>query len=315
MTTAVWTPTPTCGPHCLRGDESRTVGFGVQAARLVSLLTVVLAAAAMMPLLPLLPARLRARPVRACARGVLRALGIRLTVRGRLPKRKALVAANHVSWLDIVVILAAGQSRLVAKSEVGRWPLVGQIATHTGAFFLDRSRPKTLPAAVDTVRAALSAGDVVTVFPEGTTSCGEGAGGFRPAFFQAVVDSGARVVPLTLSFRAGGQPTTKPAFIGDDTLVDSMRRVLALRGLTIGLTFGTAVHPGPAASRRTLARITGRAVGCVPLEPVWRLATTLSFPGGPATATVAKTAPAPAPPPAAPSAPGPAPVAGLADAA
>ena len=301
MTSAVWTPTSTCGPHCLRGDEPRTVGFGVQAARLLRLLTVVLAAAAMMPLLPLWPARLRARSVRACARGILHALGIRLTVRGRLPEHKALVAANHVSWLDIVVILAAGESRLVAKSEVGRWPLVGQIATHTGAFFLDRSRPKTLPAAVGTVRAALSAGDVVTLFPEGTTSCGEGAGGFRPAFFQAVIDSGACVVPLTLSFRAGGQPTTKPAFIGDDTLIDSICRVLALRGLTIGLTFGTAIHPGPAASRRTLARITGRAVGCIPPEPIWPLVVALPSPGGPA--------------PAAPSAPAQAPVTGLADAA
>jgi hypothetical protein len=144
---------------------------------------------------------------------------------------------------------------------------------------------------VDSVRAALAAGDVVTVFPEGTTSCGEGAGEFRPAFFQAVVDSRACAVPLTLTFRADGQQTTWPAFIGDDTLVDSMRRALALRGLTIGLTFGTAIHPGPAASRRTLARIAGKAVGCLAPEPVWPLATTLTFP-------VPTVAPAPAPGPA-----------------
>jgi 1-acyl-sn-glycerol-3-phosphate acyltransferase len=114
---------------------------------------------------------------------------------------------------------------------------------------------------VDSVRTALASGHVVAVFPEGTTSCGEGAGGFRPAFFQAAVDSRACVVPLTLTFRAGGEPTTQPAFIGADTLVESMRRVVALRGLTIGLCVGTAIHPGPAASRRTLARIAAKAVG------------------------------------------------------
>jgi 1-acyl-sn-glycerol-3-phosphate acyltransferase len=277
MSAAVWLPTSTCGVHCLRGDAAPAVGRGIRTARLLSVLGIVLGAAAAVPVLPLLPRRWRAGVVRACALAVLRALGIRLAVRGRPPARRALVVANHVSWLDIVVILAACGSRLVAKSEVRDWPVVGRIAGHTGAFFLDRGRPRTLPSTVDSVAAALAAGAVVTVFPEGTTSCGEGAGAFRPAFFQAVVDSGACVVPLTLTFRAAGEPTTQPAFIGEETLIESMHRVLALRGLTIGLTFGTAIHPGPAASRRTLARIAGRAVGCIP-EPAQPLATTLAFP-------------------------------------
>jgi 1-acyl-sn-glycerol-3-phosphate acyltransferase len=278
MSVAVWTPTSTCGVHCLRDDEAPVVGRGVRTARLVGLLGVMLGAVALIPVLPALPRGWRAAVLRGVARGVLRSLGIRLTVRGRLPGHKALVVANHVSWLDIVVILAAGRSRLVAKSEVRDWPVVGRIATFTGAFFLDRARPRALPSTVDSVRAALADGDVVTVFPEGTTSCGEGAGAFRPAFFQAVVDSGASIVPLTLSFRAAGRATTQPSFIGEDTVLDSMKRVLALRGLTIGLSFGAAIHPGPAATRRTLARIAGNAVGCFAPEPVRQLATTLTFP-------------------------------------
>jgi 1-acyl-sn-glycerol-3-phosphate acyltransferase len=268
------------------------VGRLVQIVRLVGVVAVVLGAAVLLPVLLLLPGRWRTVPVRVCAQWVLRTLGIRLTTRGRLPKHRALVVANHISWLDIVVILAVGPARLVAKSEVRNWPVVGLIAACTGAFFLDRSRLRTLPAAVDDVRAALVGGDVVVIFPEGTTSCGEGAGAFRPAFFQAVVDSDACVVPLTLSFRTGRVPTTQPAFIGDDTLLDSMRRVLALRGLTIGLAFGTVIYPGPAASRRTLARIAGKAVGSLSPEPVWPLATTLAFPVAPAAAVPAALGPA-----------------------
>jgi 1-acyl-sn-glycerol-3-phosphate acyltransferase len=277
MTAAVWTPTSNCGAHCLRGDQAPLVGRAVRTARLAALLAVMLGAAALIAVLPLLPRGARAAALRRFARAVLRVLGIRLTVRGRLPGERALVVSNHVSWLDIIVILAAGRSRLVAKSEVRDWPVVGRLAAGTGAFFLDRSRPKALLSTVDSVRAALAAGDVVTVFPEGTTSCGEGAGTFRPAFFQAVVDSGASVVPLTLSFRAAGEPTTRPAFIGDDTLLESMRRVLALRGLTIRLSFGAVIHPGPAASRRTLARIAARAVG-LPARTVAPVATTIPFP-------------------------------------
>jgi 1-acyl-sn-glycerol-3-phosphate acyltransferase len=261
MTAAVWTPVSACGPQCLRDGGTPAAGPGLRAMRIAALAAVLSGAVALLPVLPLLPVRWRAALVRGCARNVLRALGIRWKVRGRLPARRALVVANHVSWLDIVVLLAVGGSRMVAKSEVRAWPVVGRIAAYTGAFFLDRSRPRALPSTVDSVRAALVGGDVVSVFPEGTTSCGEGAGAFRPAFFQAALDARACVVPLTLRFTAAGEPTTQPAFIGADTLMDSMSRVLAVRGLTVGLTIGTAIHPGPAASRRTLAKIAARAVG------------------------------------------------------
>src|SRR5881394_1286114 len=105
MSVAGWTPMSGCGAHCLRGDQAPGVGLAVRVGRLVALLVVVLGAAVVSPVLPLLPYRWRA-------------LGIRWRVRGRLPAHKALVVANHVSWLDIVVILAAGGARLVAKSEV-----------------------------------------------------------------------------------------------------------------------------------------------------------------------------------------------------
>src|SRR5207247_5085729 len=96
--------------------------------------------------------------------------------------------------------------------------------------------------------------------PGGTTSCGEGAGGFRPAFFQAAIDAHTPVVPVTLRFVAAGEPTAQPAFVGAETLLGSMRRVLGMRGLTVVVQVGTAIHPGPAASRRTLARIAEEAV-------------------------------------------------------
>jgi 1-acyl-sn-glycerol-3-phosphate acyltransferase len=256
----MWVPTSGCGAHCLRGDEVSVAGPVRRAARIAGLAGVV----AMSPALLLVPRAGRERVLRGLARATLRALGVRWSARGRLPRRHALVVANHISWLDIVVLLASGRCRPVAKEEVRDWPLVGRIAASVGAVFLDRTRPRTLPGTVGEVRDALAAGAVVAVFPEGTTSCGEGVGGFRPAFFQAAVDAGAPVVPVTLRFQAGGSPTAQPAFIGEESLLASLRRVLAMRGLQVGVRVGTAIHPGPAASRRTLARIAGAAVGCLP---------------------------------------------------
>jgi 1-acyl-sn-glycerol-3-phosphate acyltransferase len=275
----LWQPSSACGPHCLADDEPfAAVGRARRAGRLAAVTGVMVVAAALLPILPLLPAGRRARLIRGCARGVLRALGIRVIHRGGLPTRRAvpavsdatgrpspggaLLVSNHVSWLDIVVLLATERTRLVAKREVGQWPVIGRIARYAGTIFVDRARPRTLPAVVDEVRSALAAGAVVAVFPEGTTSCGRAIGRFRPAFFQAAVDAGAAVVPVTLRFDVPGVGrTSAAAFIGDETVLDSIRRILRLPGLRISLACGAAIHPASGATRRSLARVAATAVG------------------------------------------------------
>jgi 1-acyl-sn-glycerol-3-phosphate acyltransferase len=263
----LWQPRSGCGHHCIADDEpAPRVGWPLRIGRLAAVAGVMLAAGASLPVLSLLPAGPRGRLVRRFARGVLRALGIRLERRGAMTDRPVaggtLVVMNHVSWLDIVVLLAVGRSRLVAKTEVRGWPVVGQVAARIDTIFVDRSRPRCLPGTVGEVRAALAAGQAVTVFPEGTTSCGRTVRRFRPAFFQAAVDTGARVAPLTVRFRlAGAGRTSAAAFIGEDTLLTSVGRIIGLRGLIIGLHYGATIHPVPGATRRELARIAGAAVG------------------------------------------------------
>jgi 1-acyl-sn-glycerol-3-phosphate acyltransferase len=208
----------------------------------------------LVPVLAVLRGSARARTVRALARALLAALGVRMGVRGRSPRPGSLLVANHVSWLDVVVLAAAAPARLVAKHEVRAWAGVGALAAAAGTIFVDRSRPKALPGTVAEVAAALRAGTTVAVFPEGTTYCGAAQGPFRPAMFQAAVDAGAPVVPLTVSYAAGGRPTRATAFLGEDTLWTSVRRVCALRDVTVTLTGSPALHPVPGADRRALAR-------------------------------------------------------------
>jgi 1-acyl-sn-glycerol-3-phosphate acyltransferase len=184
------------------------------------------------------------------ARALLRVLGIRLRVTGADMASGALLVGNHVSWLDIVVMVALsgprGRLRMVAKTEVGGWPVIGRIARRQRTIFVDRSRPRSLPGTVAQVAAALREGHTVQVFPEGTTTCGPHPAPWRAAFLQAAVDAGAPVQSITLRY-------THPAagFVGDDTLVDSLRRVLAARGLSVAVLLGV---PRPAdAPRRELA--------------------------------------------------------------
>ncbi|MEV6799930.1 lysophospholipid acyltransferase family protein [Micromonospora rifamycinica] len=277
MSAELWRPTAGCGPACLPGARRAQVSPARRAARLLGVLGMVLVGAGVVVLLPVLPAAERAAAVRGWARGTAGALGVRLAVRGRLPRRRALLVANHVSWLDILAVLAVAPARLLAKREVRRWPVLGLLARAGGALFVDRSRPRDLPHTVARIAATLRAGHPVAVFPEGTTWCGVAPSascrprrGFRPAVFQAAIDAGAPVVPLRISYRsaATGAATTTAAFLGDETLWRSVRRVLAARDLVVDVAVTAALHPAPGADRRLLARTAESAVHLLPPRPV-----------------------------------------------
>jgi len=266
-----WLPRSTCGTGCLPSAGSvPRVSAGVAVLRTAAVLGVLAVAGGALCVLPLLPQRRRVRVVRSFARAVLWALGVRRVVAGRLPRHGgALVVANHVSWMDILVLLAYAPVRLLAKADVRRWPVVGPLAAGCGTVFIDRDRPRTLPATVGEVAAALRSGAVVAVFPEGTTWCGRSGGPFRPAMFQAAIDAGAPVVPVTLRFLLGSTPTTVAAFVGEETLLASFRRVVAVRGLQVRLSVHPALHPAAGASRRGLARTAASAVAVRPPEPAY----------------------------------------------
>jgi 1-acyl-sn-glycerol-3-phosphate acyltransferase len=270
------------------------VGPVTATVRLAAVVAVLLSGVLLVPVLVVLRGRARAVTVRALARALLTALGARLVLRGRLPRRGSLLVANHVSWLDVVVLAAVAPTRLVAKSDVRSWPGLGALAAASGTIFVDRARPKALPGTVAEVADALRAGTSVTVFPEGTTYCGADQGPFRPAMFQAAVDTGAPVVPMTVSYQAGGLETRATAFLGEDTLWTSVRRVCGLRGVTVSLVTSPALHPAPGADRRLLARAAQSSVRLTALPT--------SAPAAPSPA--ARVAPAPSP--AAPVAPAPA---------
>jgi len=244
----MWQPVSGCGDQCRDGADPRAVR-GLAALRMVTLAGVLIGGFLLVPLL-------RGTALRSLARTMLAVLGIKLVTQGQALRPGSLLAANHVSWLDILVLLAVAPVRLVAKGEVGAWPGIGALAGLSGAIFIDRSRPKALPATVAEVTAALRAGRTVAAFPEGTTFCGANRGRFRPALFQAAIDAGAPVVPASICY-----DTTAAAFIGDDTLWDSIRRVAALRSLTVTLVTAPALRPTVDADRRTLARAAQSSLG------------------------------------------------------
>jgi 1-acyl-sn-glycerol-3-phosphate acyltransferase len=260
-----WMPTSPCGPDCLTGDEPKVTRFRA-GWRLVQAAAVLFAALLFAPLMPIAGRRGRARLVRWFFSSMLRAFGIRLAVFNAdrlrpVPGRGVLVVNNHISWLDIVAVNAVQPMRAQAKSEVGSWPVLGRLANAAGTVYVDRERLRLLPSAVAELASALRSGSMVNSTPEGTSWCGLASGRFHTAPFQAAIDADVPVVPVALRFRmSDGRETTAPAFIGDETLIDSLRRTARLRGLVMELHVLPEIPAGTTSDRRTLATLAEAAI-------------------------------------------------------
>ena len=166
--------------------------------------------------------------------------------------------------LDLIVLGAIQPLRMVAKSEVRGWPVIGLLAHRAGTIFVDRERLSTLPAMVAAVAGALAGGAAVGVFPEGTTWCGVARGRFRPAVFQAAVDTVTPVRPVAVRYRLGAAgPTTVAAFVGSATLWEDLVRVASLHRLVAEVHLLPPLLPAPATTRRALATQAETAVTAV----------------------------------------------------
>jgi len=176
--------------------------------------------------------------VQQWAQGVLRIMGIGLQVHGRAHTGPVLLVANHISWLDIVVMLAAQYCRFVAKSELKAWPLVGPLATAAGTLYIERASSRDALRVVHHMAERLQAGDVLAVFPEGTTGDGVHVLPFHANLLQAAIAAQAPAQAVGLRFvDAWGQPSFAPCYIGDDTFLGSVWRTLCARGLVVHVAF------------------------------------------------------------------------------
>ena len=168
--------------------------------------------------------------VTSWARRALDILNVRIVWQGNAPPgavTSTLFVCNHVSWLDILALLAVRPMRFVAKSEVRSWPMIGWMAMKTGTLFLRRNECRHLAQVKRTIESALAHGGCIATFPEATTTDGITVRPFHSGLFESAVVSGATVWPVALRYyHSDGSLSKEAAFIGDQSLISSLRRIL-----------------------------------------------------------------------------------------
>ena len=197
----------------------------------------------------------RQRHIKAWSAQLLRVLGIELQVRGTAVAGPRLLVANHVSWLDISAVHALiPEARFVSKADIKTWPLIGKLVDGAGTLYIERSSKRDALRVVHQTAEALSAGDTVAFFPEGTTGPGPTLLPFHGNLLQAAIKTQTPVQPVVLRFHQPGQRFSPAAeFIGDMTLVQSLWRILCAGGLGVELRLLESVPTTPASDRRALA--------------------------------------------------------------
>jgi 1-acyl-sn-glycerol-3-phosphate acyltransferase len=220
---------------------------------------------------PRVPAARRRALVGWWSAKLLRIAGVSLRVEGTPPtatESGAMIAANHVSWLDVFAISSVRPTRFIAKSEIRDWPLVGWIADRAGTLFIRRETRRDTARISERVHAALAQGDCVGLFPEGTTSWGDQVRKFHTSLFEPAVANAAHVHPCAIRYEeADGTLCREMAYAGDLTFPQSFRRVLRARDVTVRLIFAPAIET-QGRPRREIAPLAqdtvARLLGLVP---------------------------------------------------
>jgi len=195
------------------------------------------------------------------SRRLLAILGVRLQADPGAVAPRGLVVANHVSWLDVMVLRALSPAAFVAKDELRRWPALGWLFARGGALYLKRGSPRAAWRLNRVIAATLASGGPVVIFPEGTTSDGTRLLRFYPALFQPAVDGVRPVQPIALAYEDGaGAPSAAAAYTGDTGFWGSLTAIAAQPCIVVRVRFPLPLDAARL-TRRELARDAHQAIG------------------------------------------------------
>jgi len=173
-------------------------------------------------------------------RGLVPLMGFAMRVRGTPPPQGVLVAPNHTSYADIAVATAALRTFVLAKTEIGGWPLLGWVTKRSLHPFTSRLVGRDL---VDTIRAVgerLSAGMSVCAFLEGTTTGGDRVLKFMASLVEPALQASVPVVPVAIRWSVANPKLSvrdDVAYWRDDVFGPHAWRFLGLRGIEVDVTF------------------------------------------------------------------------------
>lgn len=197
--------------------------------------------------------RLSHAAVRGFMGGLAWVFGLRVRREGVPQQGGVLFVANHVSWMDIVVLHSQQMMGFIAKSEIRGWPLVGWLAMQGESIFLQRGNGDSLGRVVVEMAQRLRAGRAVAAFPEGGTRNGRALCTFHARIFAAAVEAAAPVQPVAIGYGPRASAQTRIAFAPRERFVGNFIRLLGEPAREVHVRFLDPIPPHTHDGRRSIA--------------------------------------------------------------
>lgn len=195
--------------------------------------------------------RARAEWVHRKAIRLARLLHLQVSVEGVVP-RSGLLVANHLSYIDVVVLATLRPFVFVCKSDVRHWPFLGEVVAHGGTIFVERERRCDVLRVASEMSEAIQLGLPVVVFPEGTSSDGTRVLPFHASLLASAASLQAEATPAALRYGEGdGRGGGEVAYWGNMTFGTHLLRLMGLTHIPARVQFGEPLFGD---DRRDLAR-------------------------------------------------------------
>lgn len=196
-----------------------------------------------------------------------RLLGLRVRVHGEIAReRPLLIAANHISWTDIMVLGSLADVHFIAKSEVAGWPVLGTFSRLQRSVYVERERPRKAGEQAGAIATRLTDGAPMVLFAEGTTSDGNKMLPFKSTLFaaaqMALRENGGTVTiqPVAIAYTRlhgmamGRRERVHAAWIGDQPLLPHLRMLLREGAIDLEVHFGAPIEFAAGGDRKRIAR-------------------------------------------------------------
>ena len=169
---------------------------------------------------------------------IVRIVGGQVTTYGEPAPAGSLLAANHVSWLDIALLGGQTEVTFLSKSEVKSWPVIGWLADKSGTLFIERGKSGGAKGASDKITSSLEHQERVLIFPEGTITDNIHLLPFHARLFAAAVTANALIQPVAIHYQnTQGQTHPLVPYLEPQTLMQNLWRILAEPKILIEVHF------------------------------------------------------------------------------
>ena len=157
--------------------------------------------------------KLAARVQQLWSRCMLLGVNVEVVLENPLPPGVHLVAANHLSYVDIPVLGSLFPARFVAKREIAGWPLLGPLTRLAGTIFVLQRRSREVLRVDREIERTLAAGVSVVLFPEGGSSRGLRVERLHSALLDSAARGGFPCLPIALSYETPLDPWAPAATV------------------------------------------------------------------------------------------------------